>query len=194
MTRVAQRVVNRNIESKFKDTAIGQPIDNTGYFVKLTDLGRGTSDQNERVGDKVRMAGLKMRFQLVSAAADVTNIIRVIIFQWHPSDAIALNLGSILEGTTNYTAMYNHDQGANFSIFYDRTFTVNAQGIPNRMMMKTFNMYSRLGRMKWVRKTIKYNAGLSTGQDNLYVCFVSDSGSVPHPSVFGTFRFTYKDA
>lgn len=192
VARTAQRVINNNLEKKYQDLSFNATIPSDGSAIqKLTSITQGTGDSS-RIGDKIRVLSWKCRFQFV--AADTTNAVRMILFQWHPDDNVSTPiLGNILQ-QINYTSYYNHDQGNLFSVFFDKTYTLQSSDMANRVTTQTYRFGKKTGKMRWIKQNIKFNGNTPTGSDNLYCIFVSDSTAGPHPTVNGSSRLVYTDA
>lgn len=192
MRRVAQRVFNNNLEKKYQDLAYSSTLSNSGTnFQKLTTISVGQLDSSNRIGDKVSLLSFKYRWDF--ATPNAQNYIRVIMFQWHPDDSLVAPTASLLLQQVSTTSFYNHDQGAQFSVIMDRQFVLNTNN-PNKSIYGTVRFGSKLGRMKFVNKTVKYDSATTNGPDQLFILFISDNSSTPSPSVTGTSRLTYTDA
>lgn len=193
MARTAQRVINNNLEKKYQDLAYNINVDNTGSSIQdLTSINAGMADSSQRIGDKIRLLSLKFRLQL--SAADSTNYFRIILFQWHPDNANTTPIvTSILQNAT-YSSYYNHDEGSQFSVFYDKQYALDTQGNATRVLDWTFRFNSKSPKMKWIKKNVKYNGSTLQGSDHLYYLFISDSGTTPNPNISGSSRLVYTDA
>lgn len=191
MQRVAQRVVNRNVEHKYYDTNFSLTPQPTAIQL-LTDINQSDTDTG-RDGDKLRMMTLKWRAQVFNA--DATNVVRMILFQWHPStDLILPSPAQILQDPNNYNSMYNHDRGSNYSIFYDRIIKLNNVNQPNVIINGECKLFSKYGRLKYVRQNLKFVNSSVQGQDHLWLVLVSDSTVSPSPNFSATFRLSYTDS
>lgn len=190
MRRVAQRVYNRNAEHKYIDTQFTQSL-TPSAITQLTRIQSGTDDIT-RVGDKVRLSTLRIRGQIL--AADATNAVRMVLFQWHPNTVAQVpSLAGLFQDPGNYNSFYQHDTGANFSVFYDKTYYLSANGTASIMFNKSFRLWSKKGRMRWVRQNLKFVGSSNDALDHLYILWFSDSNAAPSPGVQWYSRVSYTD-
>ena len=123
----------------------------------------------------------------------------MLVFQWHPDNgAYGPSVSNLLQyngSVQDVMSPYNHDAGSQFSIIYDRYFNL-AENSSNADMLclANFNFARKTRKMRFVRPIVKYHAAGTSGQDNLWVLFLSDSAAVPNPAVVGYCRLIYVDA
>lgn len=201
MRRVAQRVVNSNLEKKYHDVNGSANLGdlNSGYYIRdLTEITQGTSDASQRIGDKIKCLSQKFRVQLALApAGDLVNYVRIILFQWHPQNITTPVPSDILQ-TTNPYSFYEHDRGTNFSVYFDKTYTLSSTGTSSRILNWTFRLGKKRGRgpRRFVKSTIKYTGGGSNngGLDHLYMLAWSNDTTGAVPALGYAYRMTYTDA
>lgn len=188
---LVKQALDSEIELKKHDTTVDITASDTGTVVDLSnmiqDVGVG-----ERVGQKVKPKSLDVRLSMIHA--DSTQVIRLILFQWHQDtsvftpgasvllDPVALAAGSF--GAT--TAPYNDTNRGLFRIISDRTFTsVTAADTAVVHWKRKFSPELR---------HIEYNDSSLEGTEKLWLLAVSDSTAIAHPAVFGHIRLNYTDS
>lgn len=189
-----QKIVRKEQETKYHDLSLAsQPYlvaMASTTIVDLCAISQGTQDI-QRIGDKIRLRSLDMRVQIL--CADSTNVVRFIIFQWHPNTTITATdpQGSqIIADTATYPFLSNyvHDYQNQFIVVYDKVWGSElTSDSANRVMHIRPSL-------KYVRKQVNYTGATTSGSDKLYLLMVSDSGSATHPSVKVQARIRYDDA
>lgn len=170
-------------------------VDFSGGVYHITPIPQGVGER-ARVGNSIRPKRLKMRVH--SAIADNTNMVRMIIFRWHPSAAAGVPTpASILDdtaptihlGTTAAPLMpHNWDDRSMYTVLWDRTFVLDSQA-PQQAVL-TLDLYG-----KKLGSRISYVDSSTTAVMNgLYVLYVSDSGVAAHPSLSFTSELEFEDA
>lgn len=179
----------QNIEPKFAELNVPSGgFDNQGYVICLTNIAQGTTDQ-ERVGDKILPKSIHMRYKLT--ATDAQNLMRIIIFRWHPVAATggappaAADILFQLTGTANAPLDgYEVDSRSQFAVLYDRCHNLNTTDKTSVLV----NKFIKCGKIP-----VKYDAGTTTAADHLWLFIISDSGAIAHPTFQGTARLLYND-
>lgn len=182
-----KRLIGRRIESKVNDSNVLQTVDASGTNIQRLAMPTVGDAYNERSGDVITLE--KLQWRLNAAAGDTTNTLRMIIFRWLNDSQISTpTVSDILEANNSLAFVdYQSDQ-QKMQVLFDRTYALSAQGVPNRII--TGSLYGR----KLGRKKLTFNQGLTTGVDQIFVYYQSDSVAIPHPGVAGYFRITYSDA
>ncbi len=189
---IARQTVKRMAEKKFIEIDInGTSITDVNANLALTPLARGFSD-GTRNGDQVTIVKLELRLDIRSdTTANIGSAIRMIIFQWHPTDATPPDIDNVLLDTsiTRSTQQgYLVDGRKNFTILSDKIFQVST--VAGTEFMHSVHTVITKG----FRKNIDYNGTSVTGIDNCYLLAISDFGvATTPPLMFGGVRFTYID-
>lgn len=194
--RAIKQVMDQNVEKKFTDTILINSA--VGYDApivqKITNISQGLADASNRVGDEVVLAGMYLN---VSCHADTLETqFRVIVFQWRDDDASgAPVVGNILQSSgsnVTYMSPYDHDNGAQYTIVYDKSFVCipgqangYRQDICNKSLPKTGYQF---------QKKIHFNAAGITGTNNLYLMVVTRNLVAGGDDFSFTSRITYRDA
>lgn len=187
ITVAVKRQINRMAETKRLQRAIGITVSSVGVVTPLLTVAQGTAE-GERIGDHLTLKKLALRWQVT--AADSSNTVRCLIFQWKqyttPGLSDVLNLTAPDFVSIPFIAPYNIVTDSSYKILMDRVLVVDTDDP-----------------VKWRRKTIykgithKINfqgaSGTSATYNQIYIAFVSDSGATSHPAVAATVDLSYKD-
>lgn len=125
--RQVNTIVSRKLEKKYHDVSLSNAVTIGGTIDILSAINQGTTDI-ERIGDKLKFKSLNIICDW-SNIADVFNVCRVIIFQWHVNNSVTVpTVGDILQdNTVPWKSMYNHDYGSNFTVLYDKVTCTSEQ-------------------------------------------------------------------
>lgn len=181
-----KRLIGNKEEHKEIDTTILLSPSNTGVIQQVSLPIQGQA-YNERDGDDISLQSLHYRFNFV--AADATNYLRMIIFRWHNNNAVAVPTTADVLQTVSATAYPNNQKVVDGSvqILLDRAYALNLNG--NASMAVSSKLFGkRLG-----RKKLGFNAAATTGNNQIYFLWISDSAAIGHPAVGGTIRLIYTD-
>lgn len=206
-----KRIVNVSQETKFLDTPIlTTAISTTPTISDLSIVPQGQTD-NTRGGDRIKwynQALLRYTFlgaeSAIVLANDIYNQVRLIIFQFHPSAVAGTTPVAsqiLLPGPTTFIDIhshYSHDGKQDFTILYDKTFTMvnnfkdTAAGYTTYMANHVKYVNLRLN-LKRARKQVQYVGAGINGTNKIYEMVISDSGATPFPSFTRQARLYYKD-
>ena len=148
-------------------------IDVSGTFWDLTAIPQGTTFA-QRVGAQATIAQLSHKVRMV--CADTTNVMRLIIFKWHPSDTSdAPQISELFVDAANpLLSPVLHYRPSRFSILLDKLYSLTLVGA-NQCVTDEW----RTGRLGLVQ----YDIGVNTGSKHIYAYCVSDSSAASHPSL-----------
>lgn len=185
--RQAMKALNNNAETKFwlfNDWSGGVSSTTTIGIGDMSLIPQETSSATDsvRVGDEVRVSSIQFRYYLT--CADTTNVIRLILFQWHQDDTPA---GSDILGSTSQplTSPYRKDTKGHYTILWDKTHHLT---LGNNSVVGGKGFISR-----GFKRKIRYDAATTTGQGKFFLLNVSDSSAATHPYYYWTFQINYKD-
>lgn len=183
-----RRALDKREELKISDTTIASGIDNVGSVVDLTDMTQDITEAS-RIANKVAPKWVELRLTLT--CADATNIMRLVLIQWHlDSDAappLASNVlqAGLVTGSYGPWAGYNNDDRALFRVLGDWSYQMNASTANGSVIV--------VKKIKAAMRQIEFNGTSTTGTEKLYLIAISDSGAVSHPTVTGAVRVYYGD-
>lgn len=187
-----KKLVRKEVETKYYDDYTswsGTAIDWTGSLVRLTTIAQGTTDIT-RVGDKLTLRAVRIKLNFV--AADATQCMRLIVFQWYPNTTLVTpttaNILNVVGSPQGVNSMYIHDYDNQFKVLYDRRIA---------MVLGQNNDYKAISinvPLKFAKKTINFTAASTAGSNHIYIMAISDSGAVGHPSITMYSRVWFDDA
>lgn len=186
----ARKTVQKTVETKMYDSLHSGSIDyTTGVVYSVWQdpstpgtIQQGTND-NEYIGQKVQAAHITIKYQLI--VADATNLIRLIVLQ--TKGLFVPTMATVLQnnGTTSTPlSPYNQDNDSKFKVLASRLISLD-----------TYNSV-RAGTivLRKFRPTYFANATGGVESNNIYICAISDSGAVSHPTIQYNIRTRYRDA
>ncbi len=170
----------RTRELKYKENIVSISQSATSTVSLLTQVAQGDTDTN-RNGDQLMIHNVVLDVSAAidgTVAPDNTNIVRMIVFQWHPQSGISTlpTATQILQDPTTNPVLssYNHDTRWNYSVILDYVFTLSIEG--SRVQQRKF-VLTRIPRRK-----LQFVGATTDGTNHLYILSVSDSTTVDHPS------------
>jgi len=125
---------------------------------------------NQRVGSSLVLKNMRFRGQLV--VGDTTNIVRMLVYRWHPDTNSDIPQASeIFTASSDPLSSLIHYKQRRFKVLADKLFTLDTYN-PTQI----FDFELKL-------KSVVNFTGATSGAEHVYVLFLSDSGAAPHPSV-----------
>lgn len=204
-----KKMINKTIENKqINYDNIELAVSSAGVvdnsFLKVVQ-GTGDGDAQSsaaRIGNQVTLMRQQYCFSLDGLNPDTLlhdrwNQFRIIIAE--PLDGNqALTLADILQypvyansGPLVFSSPYTTKTSTNrrYKIHYDRSFELNATAKGATRFLKKVVKWGKTG------KVVNFDGNTASPTDhNMSVLFISDSGTLPHPTVSYSVRSTYKDA
>lgn len=172
-------------ESKYLHATYSGTQSDTATITALTMPNQGDAI-GSRDGDEVLWTSI--RGTLSVAAADNTNVIRFILFQWHPDTATEVPAAStVLASASTPISPFIpiRLKRSKFSVLYDRTITVSSNGNAAKTLPISVGL-------KKFRKTV-FNQGELGGKNLIYFLILSDSGAATHPTIAFDFIYRFHD-
>jgi len=196
-------LIKKDVELKYLSSSIPSTAVSTVAVVNGVpfDVTQGILDQ-QRIGDAYTLAGsVELRYSWT--ISDTTNICRFILFQWR-GQTYALNpiptaVDILINGPTGVIDVYshyNHDNRFSYTILYDRTVNLIGNGTAGTFPGTTSTqmyIHKRVS-LKKAQKEVQLVAGGGQGKNRLFLCYVSDSSVVNHPTLFGETKMFFRDA
>lgn len=198
-------LISRRIENKFYPLYQKTTVDTAGYLQSLSNIGQGDTAMT-RTGDDIHFVRYQMTAEIFNQA-DVHNTMRIIIFQWRPDDAIDAptvaklldNISSSAVYPTHY--QYNYVTRTKYNVLYDKSFVLmptyafNSSGVVtsgvSRAAVNTFKV--NIDTRRKLNKIIRFNEGLNSGKNKLYMLVVSDSILATHPTIAYSANIFFED-
>lgn len=186
--RQVKRIVSRRLEKKeFPFFIVNGAASSAGTIVDLSAIPVNTGNAS-RIGNAVTLKNIEFRFSF--AAADATQVCRLIIFQWkNDSGPDPPSVAELIQDTVNnpWLGDYRYDERTEFNILYDGMLFLDTtgNGVGGTHIIVKSRKY---------KKDVDFNTGATTGNNKIYALYISDSSAVTHPvfNMYGT--ITYTDA
>lgn len=183
-----KRELRKAIEAKQWDQTQSVTVSSTGAIADISSLVQGAGEF-QRTGDQANPSSVEVRG--VMRGADASNLLRVMLIQWHPDDATSgVGVSGVLEPaiiTAGFGVLspYNDQNRALFRVLKDQTFTTSAAGSDNKAWHWNITKPMR---------PFHFNGSAQTGNDKLYLIFISDSAAAAHVGMDIVTRVRYRDA
>jgi len=193
-TQVKRLIGTRQETKFFSSTLASASVSSAATLYDVTNPGQGDTDQT-RDGDRLYAKKLYVRMSLTVATGDVTNLVRIIWFQWFPTTtSFSPSVTDILlvgpSGAADVYSHYSHDRRQMFAILYDKVFTLSGSA--------TIVTTSSQKRMTYIlhpkRKQLQFDNGGTTGTNHIWMLTISDSSAVSHPQIVSAQKFMFTDA
>lgn len=193
--KYVKRAIQSEIERKESSVTGTNSLSTTAAMIDLSaQITQGMTDR-QRIGDKMKPKYLQVNILLT--VADLSNFIRVIFFVWKQNTILASPVTNLILDDTGALvptlALYNHDTKAasNYKILKDKTYYLATQAHgndanPEKIVKFRINLKNC--------PASYYDAGNATGSNHIFMCLVSDSGAVSHPTAVWTVHMSYTDA
>jgi len=170
----------------FYNTGYQQPMVSGGNVIALAQITQGTQS-DQRVGNKVVLRKLEMKYVIASPPSDAYNQVRILII-YAPNSNITLpqmldtNAGSGVIDPLSFPNAYA--TGTTFTILYDQTHICNvssSNAAVHGEIMIPINLPS----------TWNYNQNFESGY--LSLAWIGDSNFTPHPLITFNIRTFFTD-
>lgn len=167
------------LEHKYFSTTISSTTSNA---ITLSDLTLVPQGDTGTTRDGTAICVEKLDLWIVTTVGDVTNIVRYVLFYWHPDSTNEVPaVGDIMTANATYSTILPL-KPSKFTIVWDEMVCVcTAEAI--RSVHKSINLK---------KKKIMLIPGLNTGPNHLYLMAFSDSVAATHPGyqMYATLVFT----
>lgn len=171
-----------------------QTVSSSGVLFQLTNMAQGDTDQ-DRDGDRLMLKKFFVRGAV--QYADVTNLFRIIFFQWKPASTPTIS-SILLPGPStapDVWSSYAHDSRQQFNILWDKTWHLegNASAATAPLTPSSQKLF-KVSISRRFAKQLQYAGGTTTGTNQIYYLAVSDSAAVSHPTVTMSVKFHFTDS
>lgn len=200
------KIVHRNQELKYVVASLtATAITSTAGVVSTPfDVAQGDTDTT-RDGDRLMWAGhIDLSLEVTNgqgSLGDVTNMIRVVLFQWVPISVPTA--GDVFlagpSGVADCFSHYNHDQRQQFKILFDRLFKTAGSSYFNGTFESPTTAITSTGVKRFkvslakANKQSQYAGGSTVGTNKIYMFYVSDSSAVTHPTLAYSTKIVFRD-
>lgn len=167
----------------------GDVIDFNGTMYNLSNMGPGLAGQQNRTGDIIEFQSLKVKMMVyASLVTPAQYMLRCVIFRWHPHNAGSINVTQILENLNPFVgtqygpvAALNHMNRSLYTVHYDKLMIPHNDSLGTCSMDVTIPLRG---------KRSQFSTGVTDGQDQLFMCLISDSSVGPETAFFSRLTFT----
>lgn len=195
-----RRTVNSTLKKRmdyklatFERTSAAVDYSGTVYDL-FVNMARGDNSRNAFSGSHIQVLNCHIRGQI--ACADVSNVFRLILFQWNEDSvpvttSILDNAGVITTATAPY-ATRNWSSRPNYTILRDQMIQLQANTnlTGGNGFVAVIDMYVKSKKIKptyWAATSVALQKG------GLYFLALSDSSAVTHPTILFTAEMVYTD-
>jgi len=156
---------------------------NVPTFIDVTSIAIGVN-VSQRVGAEILMRSLRISGSWV--VGDPTQLARLVVFKWFPSNSSDVPSASELTTATSSDIVIGgwlQYKPSRFQILHDQLFKMDTLAHP----IKDFDFTVR------INSKLDYDTGSTTGRNHIYFMYVTDSGIVPNPSIRYTYQVVFND-
>ncbi len=181
ITKVVKNILDSKMEMKWIPFNVSTTVDNSGSMTDLTSVGQGTNAVS-RVGQTITVKSIEMN--VVATLADTTNLIRMRIFEWIPSDTSDIpSLSELQYNTSSVISPLLPYKPSRFRVLYDHLFVLD-----------TYHpILAEKVRLE-LDHEVQYDLSVNTGSRHLYLSLQSDSGAASHPGFAYDALVRFQDA
>ncbi len=170
LTKTVNQILDSKLEQKWIPFDVSTTVSNTGSLDDLTSLSQGTNAVT-RVGSSITVKSLEM--DMVCTIADTTNLVRLRIFEWIPSDTSDVpSLSELQYYSSSVISPLLPYKPSRFRLLHDHMF-----------ILDTYHPYQRHKFKLKLNHTVQYDLSVDTGSRHIYMALQSDSGAASHPAV-----------
>lgn len=184
--KIVKKALHKDEEEKYAIVQASYSVSTTAGVYNIANTSQGSSG-GTHVGDECRLKSIWFRWAM--GVADVSNVMRIIIFVWHPlmsfASPAALNILKTTTTPNQITSCYQEDGEDQYTILYDKVQPLCTSG----------DNYNPVGIFK-KKLNLKqdYATGSSNCSNNIYVLLISDSGAASDPYIYFTSRVAFTDS
>ncbi len=148
--------------------------------------------QSTRVADTIWVQSIELKFAARTANADIFNFVRLLIFRWNVSTALAIPTSG--EIFFNYSSAFNYaflnfERRDNYHVYKDVTFNLSGTATnPTAYCQHFINEHQTLRNLQ-----IQFDPSATTATNHLFLGWLSDSTVTPFPIIDYNIRIWYYD-
>jgi len=164
---------------RFFDVSSALIANSSGSLLKLTSVPQGVG-VNQRTGDTIIYKRFYMNYTLATNNSDLFNTSRIIIFQWHPNDALLVPLVTDVLQTANLYSMYNFQFSNQYTIIFDHVYFMS--GLTTAPTVSGNIGFFGSVSLRPCKLQVEFAPAATTSSNALYLLDISDSALAPFPS------------
>lgn len=168
LKKVVKKQIKNIFHPELKYIGLGNAYGNsTGSeqvtFIDLTGASQNTGDAGERIGDKITLEGVSIRYAFNGNA---NGFLRIMVIQWYPdtsvdTPSVSKVFHSLITNDRYICNTVYDNVGSVFSVLYDRTHAIDTAQDLNTIVRKNI-------KMKYAKKTLQYKAATTQGNNHIY--------------------------
>lgn len=184
LRKIVKRTIHNMAETKFQVMYAVTSTTWSGAIASMTDIAQGDTDQT-RDGDRIELSSLEYRW--VCTPANLTDVVRLIVFQWKGNSTPAVT--DVIESTLTASQSAplsepSHDNRQLYNILADDLLCGSSTN--NTAVCG----YTRI--LAFPGRSVQFSAGGTTGTGKIYYLLI---GSAAASSQFTmVYKINYKDA
>jgi hypothetical protein len=186
IVRLIHRTIQMEKQLKWYDvyqTAFS--VSDTFSAIDMTGIGIGTTP-SQRVGSSALIKSIRMAGSWVTG--DATQLCRLVIFKWIPSNSSDTpSLAELCNATSATTQIVVSGllqyKPSRFKILSDKLFALDTLAHPIKKFEYTVH----------VNSVVTFDTGGNTGRDHIYLWYSSDSTVAPSPTLTYSFQVKFSD-
>jgi len=184
-----KRIINADREKKWLiQTGNLIAVSVAAAAADVTPVPQGNTEIT-RVGNEVEARSFHLKYTV--KAADTTQQIRVLVVQYKADNNSAPFSGAELfyngpSGVVDWNSEQNEDYKQQYKILYDRLHNLYLTNDTFQQSVSTF--------ITIPSKKVHFNLGATTGENHIYIAYISDSAVATHPTLTYSTKFVYTDA
>jgi len=177
---------------KYSDVNVtASSMTTAGTVTPITVIGQGVT-VTQRVGDTAFLERLYINFDINAANSDVFTTARVMIFQWLVNTDLHVPvIADILQGGLLTLSMMNYQHSNQFHVLFDRLFTLT--GLATAPTVGSLIAYSGEVSLAPAKKALEFTPAATTGSNQLFIMYLSDSALAPFPALNYTIRVMFDE-
>jgi len=180
----------RGVTEKFFDTNGGLTSTLVGSITDLLPVPQGI-DVNSRTGDALSIKQLIMHTDITLITLIPSNVHRIIIFQWHPSSALAVPTVTNILQTTNYNDFREFSNSKNYTVLWDSTYAQSGLTATSSTSSTRLVEMVHILPVKGFSPDVEFAPGATAGLNKIYALSISAVASAV--TIAFRFRVIYTD-
>lgn len=191
LSRQIRKEVLKLAEPKYVQTNLASSISNSGVILPLASIVQGDYS-TDRAGNKVLPTSWSIRGNVTGS--DNFNYVRLVVFQWNDDNLVTTpQITELFENTSGTGSLYSTFNRQNLGVQY-RVLADKLLRVSHNNMNPDINK-SRIIKLKGYKylKEMTFQGAAVTGFGQIYICMISDSSVLTHPSFEGFSVVNFRD-
>lgn len=183
---------NLKMTTKYSDVVVsGTTITSAGTVTPLTNIAQGVT-VNQRVGDSALLEALFLNFDVNVANSDVFTTSRILVFQWLVNTALHVPVIADILQTASTLSMVNFNTSNQYIVLLDEL--IFQSGLATAPTATSLVGRSHAISVSSAKKRLEWNAAVTTGSNQIFILYISDSAIAPFPGLNYTSRVLFDES